>query len=85
MTDLKLVKMAILSSQNEIIKIVHYKTKIVEFNTKSGICKVIKSLSPASDRQIKNFIEVFNPKTIIDLNKNYVLYEKNAFSEPITY
>ncbi len=85
MTELKLVKMAILSSQNEIIQIVHYKIKIIEHNTKSGICKVIQGLSPTSDRQIKNFIEVFNPSKVIDLNKNFVLYEKNAFSEALTY
>ena len=77
--------MAILSSKNEIIKIEHYEKKIIEYNTKSGICKVIQGLSPTSDRQIKNFIEVFNPSEVIDLNKNYVLYEKNASSEPLTY
>ncbi len=75
--------MATLRSEKEIIYIKHYKIDIIRFNTKSGLLQMIRGCSPTSNRQIDNFIQVFNPKNIVNLNDNYRLYPKNSFSESL--
>ena len=79
-----MVKNAILSSENQLIIVTHYKTKIIEYNTVTLQANIILGLSATSNRQIANFIEVFKPKKVVNLNEKFKLYPKNYFSEPIT-
>ena len=78
-----MVKNAHIETEGTIMKIKHYKTFLVEYDTKTQIAHVKKGLSPISNKQITYFIEAFNPKEIINDNEGFKLFAKNEFSKPL--
>ncbi len=60
MTDLKLVKSAVLKHENGVFFIEHYDTKIFEYNPENKEAWCVLNCSKTSNTQIKMAIEFFS-------------------------
>lgn len=83
MSELKLVKNAKISYEDNLIIVTHYDVKIGIFDTESKELRYLGGLSPTSNRQIQFMRLAFNPVSEVNLNENFKVYPKNYFSRPL--